>query len=851
MPRSLALLLLTSLAVASALAQLPNLPDLDVTYIQRIPRNVGVGFNYPDDIPMPVCTCLSQPQPGRGPFTYHPGGGKWLGNPAAKDDPNKPLTEVGKMQESCQHWPKPGQTVTFIGHVINHGGAAAPPGPYVFLMDGKPIAKGELAELAPGQEATPSCEWKWRKGDHWVEFRLTPKSKEICDKNNSRKEMTTAIALTLKAASRAVYDAFNKTPNQTGSYSFEDWAQYHIDVWNDNLARAVYPITPKGVTERIRLDGVYPPDSPDITRRQSEGEFYTNWTFDWTLDDIPRYAKGVDNGLIHELCHQCGIIDLYTMGLTQVDNIARRDDGKFVNIGYYHNVGGLMGPGVPTRKGTFFSEHEAGAFQAMKGWPRWGYGIYLFDIPKQNVVRVLDNRGRPIAGAKVLLYQQGTDTQLGRIPPLNYAADPKGEIKLGDFPFAKLHVVGISAVLMLEIRAYGQVEYHCLDVTQMNLAYWRGKKDRATYEMRTAIAPDGAPAAPQRLEARLISEKKTRLAWKSDADPKAFLVLRSDSGMGCSLEPPLSRLVELPGSARDAEVDVLENGKPRFFAVTAVDRDGRQSACSNLVRVPDYELIPYLVRPWGVALGPDGTAYVIDHHLGLLMSIGKDGRPINWREHFLEQGGIALAVSPDGSELFIVIHRQPEIRVMDLARKQISRRLGGAELKEPSGVAVSKDGTVFVVDSVLEQVVIFDKDGRKIGAIEGFKSPSSVAFDGSRGLLCVADCGNDRLRVYSYENGKSDLVRTVDNCPSPRCVAFGPEGRIYVGTYGGGFGLTVLSPEGQVVGRWVQKPFSCHDGIAVFGVAVAPDGTVYLTQGGNERWFLKVRPEEIQWTTEN
>lgn len=838
--RFTAVVIILGAAASVAFAQVPNLPDLDVTYIQRVPRNVGVAFEYPNDIPKPGCTCLSQPEPGRGPFTYKP-------QPKPTSKPVEEMT-VQQMLQACRHWPTAGQQVTFIAHIKNHGGAPAPPAPYVFLIDDKPVSQGSLPEVAPGAEATASCKWKWQDGDHTVEFRLTPQSAEICSANDRRADRTNAVSLTIQAYTQEVYDAFANAPNMLGSYSFEDWCQAHIDKWNENLAAAVYPATPKGVTERIRFDGIFAPDSPDLAKRLAEGEGI-NWRIDWKIDDVPRYATGIDWGLIHELCHQCGIIDLYAMGLGQVNNLARRADGKYVFIGHSHGQWCLMGGGSRDPR-TCFSEHTAAGFEAMKGWPRGGYGLYLFDIPQHNIVRLLDNRGKPLAEAEVRLFQQDTESIIGRIAPLRYTTDDDGEIDLGDFPFAKLHVVGWTGILMLEIKANGQTEYHFLDVTQMNIAYWRGDKRTHTFTMKTGIAPPDSAAAPSGLEAKLASERKVRLSWHADKDPKAFRVLRSESQMDCSLEPPLAQIAELPGTAREAEVELTRAAPSSFFTVTAVDDQGNESAYANVVRAPDYELIPFLVRPWGVALGPDGTAYTIDNHMGILFSISRSGRPTNWRGKVELGSGdpVGLAISPDASTLYIVGQASHAIYVADLVKeKQIVRSFGGGDLKQPWGVAVSQDGTAFVADRLLGEVVIFDATGTKIGSITGFNNPLAVAWDDERRLLCVADSGNNRLQMYTLAGGEPSLPMPIEGVPNTQSVSFGPGGRIYVGDLRGGNGLTILDADGSVIGRWLQKPFAFHDGTILFGLAVGYDGTAYLTQGGNERWFLKVTPDEVQW----
>ena len=41
-----------------------------------------------------------------------------------------------------------------------------------------------------------------------------------------------------------------------GSNGFEDWAQRQIREWNELLEEAIYPSTPLGVIDRVRLDRI-------------------------------------------------------------------------------------------------------------------------------------------------------------------------------------------------------------------------------------------------------------------------------------------------------------------------------------------------------------------------------------------------------------------------------------------------------------------------------------------------------------------------------------------------------------------------------------------------------------------
>lgn len=74
----------------------------------------------------------------------------------------------------------------------------------------------------------------------------------------------------------------------------------------------------------------------------------------------------------------------------------------------------------------------------------------------------------------------------------------------------------------------------------------------------------------------------------------------------------------------------------------------------------------------------------------------------------------------------------------------------------PKGVAVDRDGHVYVADAHFENVQVFDDSGRLLMAFgrEGrgagrFSLPAGLAFD-DQDRLWVADSGNRRLQVFAY-----------------------------------------------------------------------------------------------------
>jgi len=113
-----------------------------------------------------------------------------------------------------------------------------------------------------------------------------------------------------------------------------------------------------------------------------------------------------------------------------------------------------------------------------------------------------------------------------------------------------------------------------------------------------------------------------------------------------------------------------------------------------------------------------------------------------------------------------------------------------ANFKKPVDVAVSDSGDIYVLDKLLSQVVVFDKEG-KIKITFGSKgsapgkmySPESIALSRNEELF-VADTANNRILVFKT-NGQFDyVIGSYGTKPGefvmPNCVAVNPSGYIFV-----------------------------------------------------------------------
>ncbi len=325
--------------------------------------------------------------------------------------------------ENQKRWPQTGEPITFTAQVRNKGTSPSPPFHYRWSINGAVVAEGYYpSAIPPGQEAKVAMVFPWPAidpKDHskdTITFKvLTP---DELPQNNELTDYLAALSLSIWVDT-GQYNAFNARENQTGTYSFEDWVKWQVRALNERFGQAVYEgIAPRGILERVRIDKIVVADDvgsimnqdPDAKVIDGRWQFEGNSQQDYD-HYAETYAKKIDWGLLHEIAHQLGVIDLYRIGLAPIDNFVRDDEGKPVNIGktpFPH--GGIMGGGstVPHKDGTYFSSHDAGALNANLGHRRGYYGEYLYDLPKQNFIKVLDNQGRPVAGAKVTVYQKAT-----------------------------------------------------------------------------------------------------------------------------------------------------------------------------------------------------------------------------------------------------------------------------------------------------------------------------------------------------------------------------------------------------------------------------------------------------------
>lgn len=218
-----------------------------------------------------------------------------------------------------------------------------------------------------------------------------------------------------------------------------------------------------------------------------------------------------------------------------------------------------------------------------------------------------------------------------------------------------------------------------------------------------------------------------------------------------------------------------------------------------------------MIGPYGIAFDSRGLAYVADQRVGAVFIFNPETRETQlirngYEAHFGWINGLAIddddrlfvsdarmhrvlifnpkhelesqiteglvdpvgmAIDTENRFLYVVDTQQDQVIVYDADTLKLLRRIGTGgknhflttpgDFGAPQGVALDKDGDVYVTDTLNNRVEIFDADGNFISTFGkngdgpgSFARPKGIAIDAD-GHIWVADEVQDRLQVFNRD----------------------------------------------------------------------------------------------------
>ncbi|HEX9440388.1 MAG TPA: NHL repeat-containing protein, partial [Roseiflexaceae bacterium] len=283
-----------------------------------------------------------------------------------------------------------------------------------------------------------------------------------------------------------------------------------------------------------------------------------------------------------------------------------------------------------------------------------------------------------------------------------------------------------------------------------------------------------------------------------------------------------------------------------------------------------------LDQPRGIAVDRQGNVYVADTGNNRIQVYGPDGAPL--RTIGSPGGGDGQFNEPRG----IAVDRQGNVYVTDTWNARVQKfDSSGKFLKSwgtgddigegkratmtngdaaanaanplglfgPRGIAVDDQGNVYIADTGNKRIVVTDGEGKflyqfgHLGSEPGaFNEPIGVAVDG-QGSLYVADTWNARVQIFARgQDGKvSPTPQTTVRVPGWQAntyedpyVAAGNGGQIYASVPLVSL-VHAAKTSGDVLMRFGGKGDDLASLTLPSGVAVGPDGDVYVVDRGNDR----------------
>ncbi|MEP0764937.1 MAG: hypothetical protein HRF45_00130 [Fimbriimonadia bacterium] len=450
--------------------------------------------------------------------------------------------------------PLPDSNVTWRAHVYNWGTAPLV-GLYEWKLDGKVVKSGRI-NLPVGppstQAVTVDLPWKWDPKRHQLTFSIQPLQRiaEAITQNNSLTIDTDAIlvgAWVEQSLWEFHHEHQMKLPTKDAN-SFAGWMQRMMRQWNKMFVQARFREYPNGIQERVRLDrlvivpdfglplaGGLPSNNPDlrdktvdITWGYESGDIGPGTTVDrnhwWSPEraiealDSGRVQRRQEDppfwcglGYIHEMNHARYLVDSYGFN---VHSGSDEDIGKR-NIRVTDEVGPILGRYMPLdvdiqhrqkyegqMGGDYwkFSVFEAMCWERVRGKRARGgncnapttIGEFLQDMPAKMIYRYRDEQGRPLAGAEVVAYRaRGTGSDwytkvYEDEPAFRTRADDQGRAVLNRTIWEQdgkvHHTYGIAtSVALVRVTYQGKHYFLFEEVTDPNIAYNLGHKDEYTF----------------------------------------------------------------------------------------------------------------------------------------------------------------------------------------------------------------------------------------------------------------------------------------------------------------------------------------------------------------------------------
>ncbi len=447
----------------------------------------------------------------------------------------------GSTNPTVEGWPAVGQEVVWQAHVKSWSPNDREGIVYKWYLDDVEVSSGTVAIPAQA-EVTLDYPWTWTFDRHELALVLDPEDAvaETQEQNNRLAFYTDALTVGFYVEQRFYDVLLNR---------WDDWLQGEISRWNAMLETALYPETPEGVLDRVRIDkitiiadGALPTATSSTCPNEQDRTVDMQWGYPASQAATYReiFNSGAVESTLHELGHARYLIDVYAFDVlhgVRGDSVAIQENGDSIvgtarlpslgKISSTNSMGiqeegeilhrtaltGLMNS-TSSRNYDHMDRYSAAAMNLITGHratvgncnPPENIGVFINDLPADNRLTVKDQSSQLLVGANVLIYQAQPNPgglygkSYDDVPDLTFTTDDNGQVLLGRNPFNSNGSIvhdpreGSTMVALVRVEHGGKVGYAFLEAAWFNLAYWQGHAELGEYEIEFNLVGTTAAA---------------------------------------------------------------------------------------------------------------------------------------------------------------------------------------------------------------------------------------------------------------------------------------------------------------------------------------------------------------------
>jgi len=275
-----------------------------------------------------------------------------------------------------------------------------------------------------------------------------------------------------------------------------------------------------------------------------------------------------------------------------------------------------------------------------------------------------------------------------------------------------------------------------------------------------------------------------------------------------------------------------------------MDRLAGAQSDSEKFKIKDFPF--QLLGPYGIAIDSKGLVYVADQKVGAVFIFNTETRDVQlirngYEAHFGLINGVAI---DDDDRLFVSDGKMHRVLIFD-SRHEVVGQISEV-LVDPVGLAIDRQNRfLYVVDTQLDQVVVYDADTlkllRRIGTTGknhwlttpgDFGAPSNVALDRD-GNVYVTDTMNNRVEIFDADGNFLSQFGQHGDGPGylarPKGIAIDSDGHIWIAdSYQDR--VQVFDREGQLLTYLGGHGHFPGQFEALIGIAIDKENHVFTTE---------------------